>query len=97
MTGRQPAVEDGQIHGWRAIHLRSDVLAVTVLPDKGADIFALTDLASGIDPLLKPHGGSSRQERRLVQAAAAWHSWRITTAAGRSFSRIPTTRRVTEA
>jgi hypothetical protein len=45
------------VRGWRAVHLTSDVLEVTVLPDKGADIYALTDLASGIDPLLRTPWG----------------------------------------
>jgi hypothetical protein len=31
----------------------SDTLEVTVLPGKGADIYAITDLGSGIDPLFK--------------------------------------------
>jgi hypothetical protein len=39
------------------VHLASDALEVTVLPDKGADIYALVDLASGIDPLFKAPWG----------------------------------------
>jgi hypothetical protein len=33
------------------------MLEVTVLPDKGADIYAITDLGSGIDPLFKAPWG----------------------------------------
>ena len=57
MTQPGPGVREGLVQGWRAVHIASDVLEVTVLPDKGADIYALTDLASGIDPLLRTPWG----------------------------------------
>jgi hypothetical protein len=50
-------VSEGLVGGWRAVHLRSDCIEVTVLPDKGADIYALEDLATGIDPLFKAPWG----------------------------------------
>ena len=45
------------LNGWRALMLTSDKLEVAVLPDKGADIYAIVDLASGIDPLFKAPWG----------------------------------------
>jgi len=49
----RPGIREGQVHGWPAVHLSSGPLEVTVLPGKGADIYALTDLGSGIDLLFK--------------------------------------------
>jgi hypothetical protein len=46
-------VTESFINGWRAVRLVTDAIEVTVLPGKGADIFAITDLATGIDPLLQ--------------------------------------------
>ena len=57
MAGSGPGIREGLVHGWPAVHLTSDLLEVTVLPGKGADIYALTDLASGIDPLFKASWG----------------------------------------
>jgi uncharacterized protein DUF4432 len=57
VTEARPGIRESRIHGWRAVHLTSDTLEVTVLPDKGADIYAITDLASGIDPLFKAPWG----------------------------------------
>ncbi len=98
MTGARPGIRESLVHGWRAVHLTSDTLEVTVLPDKGADIYAITDLGSGIDPLFKaPVGTSAAGLRRPGPAATARHSWRITKVAGRSFSRTPMTRQATAA
>ena len=44
-------------NGHCALTLSSDLLEVVVLPDKGADIYALTDRVSGIDPLFKAPWG----------------------------------------
>jgi hypothetical protein len=44
-------------NGWRALILRGNELEVMVLPDKGADICAMTDVASGLDPLFKAPWG----------------------------------------
>ena len=57
MAGSRPGIREGLVHGWPAVHLTSDLLEVTVLPGKGADIYALTDLGSGIDPLFKAPWG----------------------------------------
>jgi hypothetical protein len=69
-------------NGWRALTLSSDLLEVVVLPDKGADIYALTDRASGIDPLFKapwglqPPGSPPREgsagEAFLANYEGAW-------------------------
>jgi hypothetical protein len=59
----------GELHGHPAVHIDSDVLRVTVLPRKGADIYDFVDRSSGIDVLWKnpvglrppgshPHPGS---------------------------------------
>jgi hypothetical protein len=50
-------VTEGVISGWRAVRLTRDALSVTVLPDKGADIYEITDLATGTDPLFKAPWG----------------------------------------
>jgi len=50
-------VTEGVTGGWRAVRLTSDTLSVTVLPDKGADIYEIIDLATGIDPLFKAPWG----------------------------------------
>lgn len=57
MTGARPGIRESLVRGWRAVHLTSDKLEVTVLPDKGADIYAISDLSSGIDPLFKAPWG----------------------------------------
>jgi hypothetical protein len=50
-------VTEAVVAGWRAVRLTSDALSVTVLPDKGADIYEIVDLATGIDPLFKASWG----------------------------------------
>jgi hypothetical protein len=57
VAGSRPGIRESLAHGWPAVHLTSDLLEVTVLPSKGADIYALTDLGSGIDPLFKAPWG----------------------------------------
>jgi hypothetical protein len=60
-------ITQAQINGWRAVKLANAAIEVTVLPDKGADIYAFADVASGIDVLLKtpwgllPPGSASRR------------------------------------
>jgi len=66
VTRQGTGVSEGLISGWRAVRLTTDALSVTVLPDKGADIYQIIDRASGVDPLFKapwglqPHGASPR-------------------------------------
>ncbi|HEY2935540.1 MAG TPA: DUF4432 family protein [Gaiellaceae bacterium] len=43
--------------GWDAVVLENGRLRVAVLPDKGADIYELVDLASGVDVLFKAPWG----------------------------------------
>jgi galactose mutarotase-like enzyme len=50
-------VHEGEVNGWRSLHLESDSVAVTVLPDKGADIYALVDAKTGVDALFKAEWG----------------------------------------
>jgi hypothetical protein len=50
-------VSESMQNGWRALTLSSDLLEITVLPDKGADIYAMADRVSGIDPLFKAPWG----------------------------------------
>jgi galactose mutarotase-like enzyme len=53
--------------GWRAVVLENEHLRVVVLPDKGADIYELVDLDTGIDVLFKapwglqPRGAPARE------------------------------------
>ena len=51
------SLSHGSVEGWAAVVLESDRLRVTVLPDKGADIYELVDLASGVDLLFKTPWG----------------------------------------
>jgi hypothetical protein len=53
VSGQRAGVSEGSVNGWRAVRLATDAVEVTVLPDKGADIYAFTDLASGVDPLFR--------------------------------------------
>ncbi len=46
-----------QIKGWQALTLANSAIEVTVLPEKGADIYAFVDVATGIDVLLKTPWG----------------------------------------
>jgi Domain of unknown function (DUF4432) len=57
MTALSRGVTEAVTSGWRGLRLTTDALSVTVLPDKGADICELTDLASGVDPLFKASWG----------------------------------------
>jgi hypothetical protein len=57
MAGSRCTVTEREVSGWRALCLASDALSVTVLPGKGADIYQIIDLATGIDPLFKAPWG----------------------------------------
>jgi galactose mutarotase-like enzyme len=46
-------ISTGTVAGWQSLALESDDLRVTVLPEKGADIYEFVDLATGIDVLFK--------------------------------------------
>jgi Domain of unknown function (DUF4432) len=50
-------VSRGSITGWESVVLESSDLRVSVLPEKGADIYELVDLHSGIDALFKGQWG----------------------------------------
>jgi Domain of unknown function (DUF4432) len=57
MAQARCGLRQSMLNGWRALTLSSDLLEVTVLPDKGADIYALADRVSGIDPLFRAPWG----------------------------------------
>jgi len=46
-----------EINGWTAVTLANSAISVTVLPQKGADIYSFVDNASGIDVLAKTPWG----------------------------------------
>jgi galactose mutarotase-like enzyme len=46
-------VSRGSVQGWETVVLESDRLRVSVLPKKGADIYELVDVHSGVDVLFK--------------------------------------------
>jgi hypothetical protein len=50
-------VTEGRIGGWDSVTLQNGHIAVTVLPAKGADIYALVDVATGTDLLFKAPWG----------------------------------------
>jgi galactose mutarotase-like enzyme len=56
------------VSGWRAITLESELLRVTVLPEKGADVVELVHVPTGVDILfkapwgLRPPGAPPREE-----------------------------------
>lgn len=60
--------------GVRAIQLRNPFIEVMILPDKGADIYALVDRASGIDLLWKSPSGLRPPNTGWLSAdsAVAW-------------------------
>lgn len=50
-------ITQSTLRGWRTVELADERIAVTVLPDKGAGIYALVDRASGVDVLCKTPWG----------------------------------------
>jgi hypothetical protein len=52
-----PSISTGSVRGWRSLILANDALRVTALPEKGADIYELTDLGTGMDVLFKGEWG----------------------------------------
>ena len=67
MSGGPCRLVEGERAGWRALTLENDLLRTTVLPEKGADVVELVDLASGTDLLfhapwgLQPPGAPPRE------------------------------------
>ena len=47
------SVSSGRARGWESLVLENDLLRVTVLPAKGADIYELVDRRTGVDVLFK--------------------------------------------
>lgn len=52
-----PVLTEGEVGGWPAVTLGNEVVAVTVLPTKGADIYAFVDVPTGTDVLFKAPWG----------------------------------------
>jgi hypothetical protein len=52
-----PGVTESEVSGWAAVTLANELVAVTVLPAKGADIYAFVDVATGTDVLFKAPWG----------------------------------------
>jgi galactose mutarotase-like enzyme len=50
-------LDEGERNGWRTLTLADEHLRVTVLPDKGASIFELVHVPSGVDVLFKTPWG----------------------------------------
>jgi hypothetical protein len=48
---------DGEVNGHRALYLENGALKITVLPDKGADVYELVHKPSGVDFLMKTPQG----------------------------------------
>jgi galactose mutarotase-like enzyme len=47
----------GDRSGWRAVELENELVRVVLLPDKGAEVYELVHLASGVDALFKTPWG----------------------------------------
>ncbi len=47
----------GEVNGHRALYLENDTLKITVLPNKGADVYELVHKPSGVDFLMKTPQG----------------------------------------
>jgi len=50
-------IKFGEINGHRALWLDNDLLRISILPDKGADIYELVYLPAGVDFLMKTPSG----------------------------------------
>ena len=48
---------NGEVNGHRALYLENNALKITVLPDKGADVYELVHKPSGVDFLMKTPQG----------------------------------------
>jgi hypothetical protein len=48
---------EGEVSGWPAVTLANELVAVTVLPAKGADIYSFVDVPTGTDVLFKTPWG----------------------------------------
>jgi galactose mutarotase-like enzyme len=61
--------------GIRAVVLENDLLAVSVLPDKGADIYQLIDKSRDLDVLWKSPWGLRPTGGGFATAANSWVAW----------------------
>jgi len=66
MSAASCSIRTKEVNGWLAITLANAIIEVTIVPDKGADIFSFVDVSSGIDVLgktpwgLRPPGSAPR-------------------------------------
>lgn len=59
--------------GWQGLVLRTDRIELVLLPEKGCDLYALTDVRTGIDVLFKaPWGLPARDVPSAADSQAAW-------------------------
>jgi hypothetical protein len=56
------SISDDERNGWRALQLQNDLIAVVVLPGKGADITSLQHLPSGVEALMQAPWGLPRRD-----------------------------------
>lgn len=61
-------------HESRLLTLGSDQMTVTILPDKGADIYEMIDVASGVDVMLKTPWGV-RESGPWLRSADSMQRW----------------------
>ncbi len=64
------ALSVGERAGWRAVVLENERLRLVVLPEKGADIYELVDLESGVDVLFKAPWGLQRRGAKPREGSA---------------------------
>ena len=84
LAGSRPATESG----WESVMLENELLRVVVLPEKGAEIYRLVDLESGIDLSVQgPVGSAAAGVAAARRAAKTTSSCGTTRAAGRSCCR----------
>jgi len=57
MRANRCSIKTRKINGWAAVTLANSQIEVTLLPDKGADIYSFVDVASGVDVLVKTPWG----------------------------------------
>jgi hypothetical protein len=53
-------IDEGEVAGWRTVRLANAGIEVAVLPDKGAEIHSIVDVASGVELLFQAPWGLQR-------------------------------------
>lgn len=65
-------ITEASEQGFRALRIENGILGVTVLPDKGADIYRFEHLSSGLDVLWKTPWGLKTSTAHADSSATAW-------------------------